>query len=593
MTTPDGAANGPHDPDAPRESGYGPGAGRRPGHAGGQPYDPQQGYPADAGQAYGAGPGYGDGSGYGDAGGYSPHQAQPYPGVEHGAAPSYGQQQGADHPQGWAYVPEPLSGQLPPQAESGAAYGVPASGDAWQPGAYHDRPGSPGHDGGYGAQPGGYGQEHGRPYGAAAPGAQPHAAPQPYAPGSAAPHAGDPYSSGGPGHAGGSPAAGGGYASGAPAGPGYAGGPGAAGDAYAPGGADRAGAQPYGGAAQYGSGGYGGDGYAGGRGGDGHGAAYDPYDPAGRAGGGAQPYPHAYAEPQAPRGAEHTAVLPAYAGDAEELPQQPGPWDEASARAAAQGTPAPPARTGSPIIPPGVQPAALTAVLGLLLAGAAALGDPVLAVALLPLEALTAAGWFRLNGMWPARQGIMLAFLGGVTADVALLAADGGHATEVLLGTLGVWLLLVLVLQLRHHGSADERLSSLTATSVSTLLTVVAASLLATAVSGPGSDPVVVGTVAVAAATLVRAVRLPGGEPVSLVLSLAVGAATAWLTAPATGYGSGDAAVLALACAAAALIGLRVASYDFPSRFVHFTAGVALPLTAAAPVVYALGTALS
>ncbi len=619
MTTPDGAAHGPHDPDAPREPGYDP----RQGH------DPQ-GYPADPGQAYGAGPGAGPDSGYGDAGGYSPHQAQPYPGVEHGAAPSYGQQQGADHPQGWAYVPEPLSAQLPPQAESGAAYGVPAPGDAWQPGAYDDPHGAPGHDGRYGTQPGAYGQEHGRPYGAAAPHAQPHGGTAQYGGNGAAdpypstPHtggafaAGDPYGpgpSGGPGYPDGDP-----YSPGAPGrqaypgGPGYAGDP-AAGDPYGsggpghpgghragPGGADWAGAQPYAGDA------HGGTAYdPAGHAGNGGGTAYDPaghvgdghagngggYESGGRAGGGAQPYPHAYAEAQAPRGVEHTAVLPAYAGDAEELPQQPGPWDEASARAAAQGTPGPPARTGSPIIPPGVQPAALTAVLGLLLAGAAALGNPVLAVALLALEGLTAAGWFRLNGMWPARQGIMLAFLGGVTADIALLAADGGHATEVLLGTLGVWLLLVLVLQLRHHGSADERLSSLTATSVSTLLTVVAASLLATAVSGPGSDPVVVGTVAVAAATLVRAVRLPGGEPVSLVLSLAVGAATAWLTAPATGYGSGDAALMALACAAAALIGLRVASYDFPSRFVHFTAGVALPLTAAAPVVYALGTALS
>jgi hypothetical protein len=60
-----------------------------------------------------------------------------------------------------------------------------------------------------------------------------------------------------------------------------------------------------------------------------------------------------------------------------------------------------------------------------------------------------------------------------------------------------------------------------------------------------------------------------------------------------TGFGTGHGLLLAPACGAAALIGLRVASYDFPSRFVHFTAGVALPLTAAAPVVYALGAALT
>jgi hypothetical protein len=112
-------------------------------------------------------------------------------------------------------------------------------------------------------------------------------------------------------------------------------------------------------------------------------------------------------------------------------------------------------------------------------------------------------------------------------------------------------------------------------------------------VSGSGSDPVVVGAWAVAAATLARSVRPPGGEPVSLVLSLLAAAATALATGPMTGFGAGHAALLAAACGGAALIGLRVASYDFPSRFVHFTAGVALPLTAAAPVVYVLGGALS
>ena len=51
-------------------------------------------------------------------------------------------------------------------------------------------------------------------------------------------------------------------------------------------------------------------------------------------------------------------------------------------------------------------------------------------------------------------------------------------------------------------------------------------------------------------------------------------------------------AASASAAGVCALIGLRVASYDYPSRFVHLTAGVALPLTAAAPAVYLLGRAL-
>jgi hypothetical protein len=139
---------------------------------------------------------------------------------------------------------------------------------------------------------------------------------------------------------------------------------------------------------------------------------------------------YGYTAPEPERETERTAALPVV-----EEPQ------------------APPRRTGSPIIPPGIQPAALTAALGLLMAGGAALGKPGLAVLLVVLEAVTAAGWFRLNGMWPARQGIALAFLAGVTADVAVLAVSGDHGPVALLGTLGVWLLLVLVLQLRHHGS--------------------------------------------------------------------------------------------------------------------------------------------
>jgi hypothetical protein len=238
-----------------------------------------------------------------------------------------------------------------------------------------------------------------------------------------------------------------------------------------------------------------------------------------------------------------------------------------------------------------MQPALLTALLGLLLAGAAMAGRPAIVVPGVLLQAVTAAGWFRLNGMWPARQGIVLAFLAGVTADVALLATGGDHAPAVLIGTVGGWLMLVLVLQLRHHGSADERLSSLTATAASTLLTVLATGFLATAGTSAGTDPVVVGAVAVAVAAVARAVPLPG--VVSVVVALLAAAGSGIATGGATGLGTGDGTLLAFAAGVCGLIGLRVASYDFPSRFVHFTAGVALPLTAAAPVVYVLGQALA
>ncbi|WP_406410063.1 hypothetical protein OG923_15825 [Streptomyces halstedii] len=239
----------------------------------------------------------------------------------------------------------------------------------------------------------------------------------------------------------------------------------------------------------------------------------------------------------------------------------------------------------SPIIAPGMQPAAITAALGLLLAGGAALGQYALLVPLVLLQAVTAAGWFRLNGMWPARQGIALAFAGGLVADVVLLAAGRDNGPAALLGTLGVWVLLTLVLQLRSHAGADERMYGLTATVTSAALAVLAGGHLAAT-----GDAVTVGALAVAVAVLVRALPLTG--PASVVLALAAATAAGAGAGTLTDFGS-RAALLGLAAGGCALIGLRVASYDYPSRFVHMTAGVALPLTAAAPAVYVLGQVLA
>ncbi|MEU2677304.1 hypothetical protein ABZ638_10465 [Streptomyces sp. NPDC007107] len=239
----------------------------------------------------------------------------------------------------------------------------------------------------------------------------------------------------------------------------------------------------------------------------------------------------------------------------------------------------------SPIIAPGMQPAAITASLGLLLALGAAIGSYALLVPLVLLQAVTAAGWFRLNGMWPARQGIALAFAGGVVADAVLLAAGRSNAPAAILGTLGVWVLLTLVLQLRSHAGADERMYGLTATVASAALAVLAAGHLAAV-----PDAVTVGGIAVALAVLVRALPLPG--PASVVVALLAGAGAGLAAGAFTDFGA-QAAFLGFAAGGCALIGLRVASYDYPSRFVHMTAGVALPLTAAAPAVYLIGRAIA
>jgi len=238
----------------------------------------------------------------------------------------------------------------------------------------------------------------------------------------------------------------------------------------------------------------------------------------------------------------------------------------------------------SPIIEPGMQPAALTALLGLLLAGAAAVGSYALLVPLVVLQAVTAAGWFRLNGMWPARQGIALAFLGALAADAALLVAGRENGPAAILGTLGVWVLLSLVLQLRSHADPDERMYGLMAGVASAALSIVAAGYLAAS-----ADAATVGAAAAAVAVLARALPLP--TPASVVVSLLAAAGAGIAAGSMTGFGT-KGALLGAGAAVCALIGHRVASYDYPSRFVHFTAGVALPLTAAAPVVYVLGRAL-
>ncbi|WP_399886389.1 hypothetical protein ACGH7X_18125 [Streptomyces sp. BBFR51] len=320
--------------------------------------------------------------------------------------------------------------------------------------------------------------------------------------------------------------------------------------------------------------------------------------------------PHAQ---QAPQGHQAQAGAP-YASHAPQQqpypPQayapQPQPYEPPAPAPSAPATPAAPGEPGygpatvagntrvtdaqraraegrSPIIDPGMQPAGLTALLGLLLAGAATLGTYALLVPLVALQAVTAAGWFRLNGMWPARQGIALGFAGALAADAALLVSDRSPAA--ILGTLGVWVLLSLVLQLRSHADPDERMYGLMATIAAAALAVVAGGYLAA-----DADAVTVGAIAVAVAVVARALPLPTAASVVVALLAAAGAGIA--AGSMTDFGTSG-ALLGAGAAVCALIGLRVAAYDYPSRFVHFTAGVALPLAAAAPAVYVLGRALA
>ncbi|MCF1600593.1 hypothetical protein L0P92_44745, partial [Streptomyces muensis] len=244
--------------------------------------------------------------------------------------------------------------------------------------------------------------------------------------------------------------------------------------------------------------------------------AYAGYGETGQAWGGA-PQPQSYAHTPAHAHAQPQAYAQATPAEAKpESSADPG-YGPATVAGNSRVTDAQRARLEgrSPIIEPGIQPAGLTALLGLLLSGAAAIGSYALLVPLVVLQAVTAAGWFRLNGMWPARQGIALAFAGALSADVALLVADGAPAA--ILGTLGVWVLLTLVLQLRSHADPDERMYGLMATVVSAALAIVAGGYLAAE-----ADAVSVGAVAVGVAVLVRALPLP--TVVSVAVALVAGA---------------------------------------------------------------------
>ncbi|MEV5506235.1 hypothetical protein AB0L16_07125 [Streptomyces orinoci] len=341
-----------------------------------------------------------------------------------------------------------------------------------------------------------------------------------------------------------------------------------------------------------------------------HGAAnYDVYGPSGAQGrpgsdvhgvprshGGADSYGSAWSEGPVQLPGQAVGYEPALAADAHAPLPESAPFQAEPApvtgRPEAESAPERPMTAaekakaeGRPqILPPGFRPAVITAVLAGLLALTAPLARPALAVPVVLLQAVTAAGWFRLNGMWPARQGIALAFLGGLVADAGLLATKAGQAPIVLIGTLGCWLLLVVVLQLRSHASADERLYGLTCAAGSAALTVLAAGHLAA-----DHKAVVIGALAVAVTVLARAVPLP--SLVSPVIALIAAAGAGIMGGQLTHTGP-SAALLGLAAGVCALVGLRVASYDYPSRFVHMTAGVALPLALAAPAVYVIGRTL-
>ncbi|MDI2131746.1 hypothetical protein [Yinghuangia seranimata] len=269
----------------------------------------------------------------------------------------------------------------------------------------------------------------------------------------------------------------------------------------------------------------------------------------------------------------------------DQLPTVPEPR-----RAEPAGTAAERAARRVPIWhPPGLVPALLTGGVAAVVAAGALVGGAGAAVGVAVLQVLTAAGWFRLHGMWPARQGIALAALAGLAADAVVLNA-GDDALRTLPGVMAVVLGVALLQQLARRDGRPELMSALTVTATAALLTVLdVLYVLAARVEGPDvrdGAVVVVGVAAAALAVLVAALPLPGviGETGGLAAAAAVGFAAGG----AFGLGTPGLA-LGTAAGLLALMGRRTAGYDHPSKFVHMTAGVALPVALAAPAVYLLG----
>ena len=165
----------------------------------------------------------------------------------------------------------------------------------------------------------------------------------------------------------------------------------------------------------------------------------------------------------------------------------------------------------------------------------------------------------------------LLAALAGLTADVAVLLADSGGDAAAVVGTLGGFFLLVLVLQTFRPSDPKERFYALTVLGSATVVTALCTALLL-------ADWVPAGVGAVALATLLAAAPLPGPKQLGPVLGL--------VAAVLLGFLVGAPVALGALAGLGALIGRRVAAYDFPSRFVHMTAGVALPLAVAAPLIW-------
>lgn len=235
--------------------------------------------------------------------------------------------------------------------------------------------------------------------------------------------------------------------------------------------------------------------------------------------------------------------------------------------------------------------ALLTAVVAGLLALAATAGQVPLTIAVIFVQIVLAAGWYRLAPV-PSRHGsLALTLAAAAAADIALLAQGRAITVGPLATVLGFAVVGVFVHELLRQDGRAYLTASIAATSTGCTLAVLAATLVAERAAPGGRSVLVTGMVAIAAAAVLSSPPMPA--PVSVVVGtlaglVAGGAVGRMLDDLGLGRGLTMGAVAGLFAATAGYVMAAARS----SRRAVLSAAVMLPIAFAGPATYVLGRIL-
>ncbi len=228
----------------------------------------------------------------------------------------------------------------------------------------------------------------------------------------------------------------------------------------------------------------------------------------------------------------------------------------------------------------------LTVVGGPLLAGAAFVGIPALAVAVVVVQLAVAASWHDLLRAPGARAGSLIGVVAGAAATVVLAvgADDGASGAVAMVAVAGLF--LAFGQQLVSGAPGLDRLAALTATVALVVVEVLAAGWLSAADVADGEWVVAAG--AAAAVLAVLAVAAGGSAAWVVLVAVLAGAgvgAVVGLAAPA-GLGTSAAAGVGAAAALAAVCGAQVRRVAGRSARTAPATVAALPLAVAGPAAF-------